>query len=245
MDTLCRAAAAIRRAEDELRGLLTEAAEAAQYEEVLVLGEWARQLRGLLSGPVTDHSNSGNDMTSPITEADGAGGGAPTIVPKRVGEAEAAAIVRTGNGRSPASATKRTQLKQRRKGGAKTSSRTIPQATAYPRFLRDGNHLIKIGWSKKEKAQYEHKAPKAVLHLLLASLIAAGREGHRFTTDDVLPLREASDGAEVPSYQAYLCLAWLRSEGLIEQHGRQGYSLPNPDLLTASLEKCWERLARR
>lgn len=243
MKTLRRAVAAIRRAEDELRGLLCEAVETGQYDEVLVLGEWAKQLHTLIAGPQTERSENGDDITAPTvgTDAGGAGEIAPTLVPVLA----APAAIRRGNGKPLESATKRSQLKQRKKGGAKTSSRRFPEATTYPKFLRDGDQLIKIGWSKKEKAQYEHKAPKSVLGPLLQSLLAAGGDGHRFTTDDVLPLGEAGDGLEIPSYQSYLCIAWLRSEELIVQHGRQGYSLPQPDRFAASVEESWERLSRR
>jgi hypothetical protein len=51
-------------------------------------------------------------------------------------------------------------------------------------------------------------------------------------------------GAEVPSYQAYLVLAWLRKENMITQHGRQGYSLPSAVNLAASVKEQWERLPK-
>ena len=40
--------------------------------------------------------------------------------------------------------------------------------------------------------------------------------------EDVLPLGYAG-GKEIPSYQAYLALAWLRSVEAIRKDGREGY----------------------
>ena len=60
-----------------------------------------------------------------------------------------------------------------------------------------------------------------------------------FTMEDVLPLFDADSGREVPSYQAYLVLAWLRSAGVVVQHGRQGYSLEKGTDLDAVVERQW------
>jgi hypothetical protein len=244
MNTQQRGAEVIRRAENDLRGLIAEATEAAEYEDLLVLAEWARQLRLLIpqagtAPPVDGRDGPGasgapaDDRVSTVQPAPDAGPPSPVLVPvKRVMPS------------SQPSPVKRSTKARARKGTAKAGARK-KSLTGYPKFIRDGENLVKIGWSKKEKTQYEHKSPKSVLGPLLESLLAAGGDGHRFTTDDVLPLREAGDGTEIPSYQSYLCLAWLRSEELIEQHGRQGYSLPQPDRLAASVEESWERLARR
>ena len=63
--------------------------------------------------------------------------------------------------------------------------------------------------------------------------------------DDVLPLKDPVSGTEVPAYQSYLCLAWLRSVGIVTQHGRQGYSLAKKDDVAARTEECWRQLATR
>ena len=52
-------------------------------------------------------------------------------------------------------------------------------------------------------------------------------------------------GTEIPTYQAYLCLAWLRGAALIEQHGRQGYSVPAAAQLAGLAVRRFEQLARR
>ena len=49
----------------------------------------------------------------------------------------------------------------------------------------------------------------------------------------------------MPSYQAYLALAWFRVEALVTQHGRQGYSLPEGINLTNEAERRWDKLPAR
>lgn len=106
--------------------------------------------------------------------------------------------------------------------------------------------LVKVGWSKSQRSEYEHKSPRRVLALLVESLLRVGPKGKRLTMDKVLPLRDTENaGAEMPDYQGYVCLAWLRHEGLIQQHGRSGYSIPKPGGLLKSTVDGWERLKSR
>lgn len=122
--------------------------------------------------------------------------------------------------------------------GAKKS----PAAASYPKFYRTSKDLIKIGWSKKERAEYQHKAPHTVLMQLVSKLAVVGAGGAVFSAEDLFPL-EGSDGSTIPDYQSYLCLAWLRQEGLIEAHGRQGYSLAHEGGLAASVDARWSGLS--
>ncbi len=116
----------------------------------------------------------------------------------------------------------------------------------YPRFLRQGNDLVKIGWSPTEKAEYEHKCPRKVLPHLASAIAKVGANGKRFTMDGVLPLHDSADGSRIPDYQAYLCLAWLREVGCVIQHGRQGYSLPtSKSPMETLIETYWINLPAR
>jgi hypothetical protein len=128
---------------------------------------------------------------------------------------------------------------------AGTKSRSKKLINSYPQFFRKRDFLIKIGWSKREKAEYDHKAPRVVLDTLSSSLIKEGAGGKLFEASQLLPLKDPTDGSEIPSYQVYLCLAWLRSLNLIEQIGRQGYKLHDPTLLEGKIKSCWERLESR
>lgn len=162
-----------------------------------------------------------------------------------------------GNGDSPASGTAQSAISivpaavdKVSAPGTKTASVGRPATRAgrkgdYPQFLKDGDSLVKVGWSKAEKSEYEHKSPKKVLLAVAQALAAAGAKGRRFTMDKVLPLQDASDGSTLPDYQCYLCLAWIRQSGLVIQHGRQGYTLPKTGDLLSAIERCWETLPVR
>ena len=128
------------------------------------------------------------------------------------------------------------------RAGRKRSGRR-PQD--YPKFLREGDQLVKIGWSRTDKAPYEHKAPRPVLASLANALVQVGRGGKRFTTDEIIPLRDNDSGAEIPTYQVYLGLAWLRTENLVVQHGRQGYSLLPGINLVKSIDERFAKLVTR
>jgi len=94
----------------------------------------------------------------------------------------------------------------------------------YPKFFRNGDALVKIGWSKSEKAEYEHRAPIPVLNCVVAAIEGMSKR-QRFPMESVISTIFMPGGAEIPTYQTYLCLAWLRQEALVIQHGRQGYSV--------------------
>lgn len=110
----------------------------------------------------------------------------------------------------------------------------------YPRFTRRGDELVKTGWSKKGRDEYQHRAPRSLLLALVGRLVEAG------STRKVLPTTAfmSGNGQEGPSsYQFYLCLAWLRELGLVEQHGRQGYTVPQPARLRQVVDDAWAALS--
>lgn len=122
---------------------------------------------------------------------------------------------------------------------ARRSAARRPRKADYPKFFRDGETLIKVGWSKSEGSEYEHKCPKRVLDVLVAELARLAGPGKRFVMDTVLPLRDPDTGAEFSTYQPYIALAFLRQAGLIEQHGRSGYSIPKARTLAADADGAW------
>jgi hypothetical protein len=120
--------------------------------------------------------------------------------------------------------------------------RKAANGRTYPMFGRRADQLIKVGWSKTDKREYEHKAPKRVV-MLLAELVArAGQDGRVFQVSALIPCTDPADGSAVPDYQIYLIIAWWRSAALVEQHGRQGYSLPNAKGFAAAVEHAWNGL---
>lgn len=116
---------------------------------------------------------------------------------------------------------------------------------SYPQFLREGANLVKLGWSRSKKSEYEHKCHKKVLPILADAIAKAGVKGRRFQMDRVLPLADPADGTRIPDYQVYLCLAWFRTLGFLVQHGRQGYSLASKAPFEPFLESHWASLPSR
>lgn len=120
-----------------------------------------------------------------------------------------------------------------------------PKKGQYPKFLREGDSLVKLGWSPSEKAEYEHKSPRKTLPLLIAAISKIASNGKRFSMDKVLPLVDPIDSNRVPDYQVYLCLAWLKNLGFLTQHGRQGYSLTTRAPIEPLIETHWAALPAR
>jgi hypothetical protein len=218
MEIRSQAAAIVRRAEGEIRELLLRAAGEGDYEHVAVLAEWAQRLR-----QITEQAGTAKRTTGALS---GINGHAETSTHSQVAAPSASA------NRAP----------ERRRAGRITKSKA--SKAEYPRFHRERDELVKIGWSKKQKAEYRHKAPKAVVLLVVQALQQKGSGGERFTFEELLPFRDRGTGADVPSYQAYLALAWLRHENLIVQHGRQGYSLPANNNLMDAVEERWKLLPK-
>jgi hypothetical protein len=131
-----------------------------------------------------------------------------------------------------------------RPSAASPSRRTRPSRT-FPRFEREGDKLVKIAWSKKDRAEYEHKAPRSVIDLLIEAIRNRKGEGAKFEAPDILPLKDSKTRREIPSYQSYLALAWLRHEGVIAKYGRDGYALKPTAARQEHVAELWEALPSR
>lgn len=146
----------------------------------------------------------------------------PTRTPPKSSNAAAP----RGSGRSKKGAAKR-----------KTPSRK------YPRFERDGDKLVKVGWSKKAREEYEHRAPIGVAECLLSAVRQNRQPGELFAAADILPLQD-SHGDAVPDYQSYLALKWLHTEGVVTKHGRDRYAIEPGYLDNDTLERLWAGLPK-
>ena len=112
--------------------------------------------------------------------------------------------------------------------------------STYPRFERHGDKLVKIAWSKKDRREYEHRASGEVI-FFVAELFQSDRApATPFKMDTLMPFKTRS-GAEIPSYQAYLALAWFRSLGAIEPRGENGYAIV-VDNLRSTVGNAWNNL---
>lgn len=116
-----------------------------------------------------------------------------------------------------------------------------PKTTSkeFPRFERDDDKLVKIGWSKKNKACYEHRASHSVVVAFAQHLVNHVQEGKVFAVEDLTPVPDIVNSGEIPAYQVYLALAWLRKAGAIDKKGRDGYVLRRGALTTENMEKLW------
>jgi hypothetical protein len=126
------------------------------------------------------------------------------------------------------------------KGGAAQRS-----PRKFPRFERDGGRLIKVGWSKKRKGEYEHRAPREAVVAFTRHLASQVKPGQVFAIEELLPVPDVSTGGEVPGYQVYLTLAWLREAGAVERKGRDGYICRDGAVSEARLDALWEQLPVR
>ncbi len=117
--------------------------------------------------------------------------------------------------------------------------------TEYPQFFRHDNQLIRLAWSRGQRKEYVHKAPYVVLKALAKAMAEQGTDGRVFSTDNFLPLHEKTGGDAVPIYQAYVGISLLKQSGLIDQHGRQGYSIPRLADFKDAVEAVWKKLPER
>lgn len=123
----------------------------------------------------------------------------------------------------------------------KVARRGEPKDNGYPRFYRHEDAVVRIALSKR-KGEYQHKAPYAVLVALADAMVQSGRDGRIFSTDDFLPLKVGDE--EVPQYQVYLGIALFKQSRLIDQHGRQGYSIPRLAEFKDAITAIWKKLPR-
>jgi ornithine cyclodeaminase/alanine dehydrogenase-like protein (mu-crystallin family) len=185
---LTKAINVLTRCEADLRELLAAAANSGDYDAVLRITSWAKQIALML-------------------------GAVPAATPKN---------------QPTATSVKKSAVRH-----------------VYPQFLRRGDHLVKIGWSKREKSEYEHKAPRQAALALARAVAEVGKDGRIFQVNALLPLIDPKDGSEVPGYQVYLLVAWWRGAGLLDQHGRQGYSTANASQMQKAVESAWMKLPER
>jgi len=122
---------------------------------------------------------------------------------------------------------------------------SVATKRSYPVFERDGDRLVKVGWSKKARDEYEHRAPRDAVQAFVRHLVSRVEPGSTFVMEDLLPVPDSS-GGEVPSYQVYMTLAWLRDQGAVEKKGRDGYVLQSGRQMDDGVfNKIWERTPQR
>jgi hypothetical protein len=115
-----------------------------------------------------------------------------------------------------------------------------PPSSVYPRFIRRESELVKIGWSKRSHSEYEHRASRQMVNRTVELLIENAKDDELLRIEALLPAMGVHEN--MPIYQVYVVLAWLRAEDLVKQHGRQGYSLVDARALRTQIEDRWQAL---
>lgn len=221
MDEVEQALDLLRGTESSLRTMVKAAATDGNYDAVCQLATWARGLADLVNGTAVE---------SAITAEVRTGGDRQAHV-----ESLQARRAKAPAGSVPSS-------RRRRRPKAK---RKVARKKGYPKFYRQREQLVKIGWSKRSSGEYVHRAPRKVVFLLATAIVKASYNAELISTDGLLPITDPEDNSDVPGYQAYLCLAWLREEGLLTPKGRQGYVVQNAQSLQDGVEKRWNSLPKK
>jgi hypothetical protein len=203
---------AVATAERSLRDVLQAAVTAQAYRDVAIIAVAADALAKTL------RDLGAGDITTTTTDS-----------------------VTTSDHDAPARAIELRATAPETRRAARTKVILSTKRGAYPRFLRDGESLVKIAWSKSKRKPYEHRAPKVILEELLTAIRKRKGEGKLFEAVHVLPLTNGN-GEEYPSYQPYLALTWLRQVGVIAKRGRSGYVLKTGVATPENIERLWTSL---
>ena len=113
------------------------------------------------------------------------------------------------------------------------------RAMTYPQFARAGDRLVKIGWSKRDGGEYEHRAPEGAVSAVVSALREL--ESSEFSMAQLTPVID-EEGKALPSYQVYLVVAWLRTCGAVQRAGRGGYVTIPESLTVAAVNEHWAAL---
>lgn len=116
------------------------------------------------------------------------------------------------------------------------SSAKSRKKTDYPYFQVKQDTLIRFGWSKKEKREYSHKIPKSAFDGVIEAISKISKRGKEpYTAESIIELANQHPDQDIPSYQAYVVIGFLKEVGLLEQVGREGY-IPSVDFENKAVE---------
>ena len=220
MDTIQTAKLVILDAEAELRDLISKALAERRYDDVKVLAELANRVAQLATGTdaqlLVSESRPAIDQMASNAQLGIQSPSTDTQVLE-----------------TPTGQTTRVELKK-----------VASAKSGYPKFVRDDDRLVKIGWSKRNRKEYEHRVPRETVLILLRHLDSAVEETKVFDIDGLLPVTSDA-GEDIPGYQVYVVMAWLRQAQVIEKKGRDGYIIRDKSVLTDKWNELWESLHAR
>jgi len=114
--------------------------------------------------------------------------------------------------------------------------------SGYPKFRVMNDTLLRIGWSKKQRREYVHKAPKVVFDKTTKAMAALAQNGAGpFMAEQIIEQISSIESETIPSYQVYVVIGLLRKTNCIKQVGREGYDI-TPELVEKA-ECKWSELS--
>lgn len=149
------------------------------------------------------------------------------------------------NGQTPANNPPPTVASQPKKTPSRAGKRKKAKARKgkrgdYPRYEVRNNNLVRVGWSKKDKAEYQHRTPRTIFDRTVKAMNKVAQSGPGpFMAEKIIEKSNDKEGP-VPSYQAYVVIGLLRDRKCVEQVGREGYVIPED--VSARAMRVWEQL---
>jgi len=146
--------------------------------------------------------------------------------------------VQPAHARAPAGKSSASGSQHATRSNDKAKSK--PTTSEYPKFAIRDNEIIRIGWSKTDKATYEHRATRKRVECVCDAILRLAKTSNLVSTDELLPVIDPLNGTEVPAYQVYVCLGWLKNKHAIKAVGRQGYDVVNDGQIVREALKHWD-----
>jgi len=116
------------------------------------------------------------------------------------------------------------QEPQRSNTSPHVTSKRKGQKSAYPKFEVRNGTLIRVGWSKKNRREYTHKAPKTVFEQTIKAMASIGQTRNgAVMAEQIIEQLESTSSEHIPSYQVYTVLGLLRDRDCIQKIGNEGY----------------------
>lgn len=127
------------------------------------------------------------------------------------------------------------QKKPAEQKGTSILKRARRRKKDYPKYLRRGDTLVKVGLSKDRKKEYKHVVPALEYRRVLELVRNIGKGSKEFTAENILKFFEG------PSYHAYIVLSLLRQKKVVKLVRRGTYKLSGKSM-DSVLETIWNSL---
>ncbi|MCE5185823.1 MAG: hypothetical protein LLF76_06825 [Planctomycetaceae bacterium] len=128
--------------------------------------------------------------------------------------------------KTEAESEQRTQLTSAPAQHLTSDKRRKGKQSQYPQYSIEHNSLTRLGWSKKEKREYNHKASRSVYDQTVAAMEKLSKaSAGPFMAEQII--EKINENAQaIPVYQIYVVIGFLKHRGVIRQKGREGYNIP-------------------